>query len=64
MYEHVDIHQDEHIEEEDFSWEAILNREANILASKYLVGTSPYYVQPIPAAKIQVTIDNTVINSN
>ena len=65
MYEHINSHQNEHIEDKNLAWKAILIWEANILASTYLVETSPHYLQPISAAKIQVTmINNTTINNN
>ena len=51
MYEHINSHQNEHIEDKNLAWKAILIWEANILASTYLVETSPHYLQPISAAK-------------
>ena len=61
FYEHVASHQDEELEEEELSREAILNREADILATSFLQGKSPKQVHLVPAAKVQVSINNHTV---
>ena len=61
--EHIQSHQDENTEEHNLTWEAKLNIQADQIALEILaqIEKSPSNVPLLPAAKVQLTIQNTTI---